>query len=128
MSPGPRVMLARVVLLVRLGKLATDFQAQRVTVEIQAPQVHLVPKEKATPAPWALLVCRDFQENPALRESASLDQRGILVSEGCLVYRDLQAKASKDLRVTPGGPAPRGQQGHQGKEFKDQRVSRGPRA
>lgn len=38
-SPGQRVILAQVVLQVRLGRLATDFLVQRVTVEIQVLQV-----------------------------------------------------------------------------------------
>eukprot|EP00064_Thunnus_orientalis_P013811 superscaffoldBa00002304_g13851 len=120
----PRVILVQVVLLVRLGRLATDFQVQRVTVEIQALQVHSVPKEMAIPALWALQVCLDFQENPGQKEWASLDQRGILVSEGYLVYRDLRAKASKDLRLrltvssvlqgNPGRPGPLGPTGPPG--------------
>lgn len=128
LSPGPRVILAQVVLLVQLGRLATDFLVQRATVEIQALQVLQVPKETAIPAPWGLLVCLDFQENPAQKEWASLDQRGMLVSEGCLVYQDLQVKAYKDLWVTLGDLALQGQQGHKDKEFKDQRVNKGPRA
>lgn len=103
------------------------FLVQRVTVEIEALQVHSVPKEMATLVPLAHLACLDFQENPALREWASKDQRGILVSEGCQVYQDLLARAFKDLRVTLGAQALQGQQGHKDKEFKDQRVNRGLR-
>lgn len=51
-----------------------------------------------------------------------------MVSEDFLVYRDPLAKASKDLWVTLGGPAPRGQRGHRDKESKDQRGNSGPRA
>lgn len=120
-------MWAQVVLLVQLGRLATGFLVQRATVEIQAPQGRSVPKEMAIPAPRARLVCLDFQENPALRDWASLDQRGMLVSEGCQVCQDLRAKASRDLRVTQAGLALKGHRGHKDKEFKDQRVSRGPR-
>lgn len=104
--------MARAVLQVRLERLATDFLVQRATAAIEAPQVHSAPKETAILAPWVLLVCLDFQENLALREWASLDQRGILVFEGCLVYQDLRARASKDLRVTLGGQALQGQRGH----------------
>lgn len=127
-SLDPRVMLVRVVLLVQLGRLATDFLVQRVTEEIWAPQVRSVPRETASPAPRVHLVCLDFQENPGPKAWASPDQRGILDSEGCRVYRDLRAKASKDLRVTSGDLVHQGQLGHRDKEFRGQRASRGPRA
>lgn len=88
----------------------------------------MVPKERAIPAPWVHLVCLDFQENPVLKEWASLDRRVMLVLEGCQVYQDLQVKASKDLWVTLGVLALQALLGHKDKEFKDQRVNRGLRA
>lgn len=126
-SLDPRVILVQMALLVQLGRLAMDFLVLRVTEEIEALQAHLVPKETAILAPWVLLGCLDFQENLGRREWAFLDRRAILDFEGCLVYQDLQVKASQDLWVTLGDLVHLGQQVLKGKEFKGQRVNRGPR-
>lgn len=123
-----RVIQAQVVHLALLGRLATDFLVQRVTVETVVQGVHLVLKEMAILALWVLLVYLDFRESLARKALVSQDQRGILASVGRLVYPDLQAKASKDLQEIKADLGLLGQQDRQVKESKDQRASRGLKA
>lgn len=123
-----RVIQAQVVHLAQLGRLATDFQVQRVTVEIPAQGVHLVLKETGILAPWGLLVCLDFQENLDRKALVSQDQRGMSAFVGHLVYPDLQAKASKDLQVIKEDLGLLVQRDQQDKESKGQRASRGLKA
>lgn len=111
-SADQRGILVQTVLLVPLGRPATDFLVQRVTEDLQARLVQPVPKETASPAQWGLLVCPGFQENPAQKGWASPDPRETLDSEGYPVYLDLQVKAFKDLRETQDDLVHRGQQGH----------------
>lgn len=127
-SAGPRVMLVQVVLQVRSGRRVMDFLVRRAIEEIEALLVRLVPKEKVFPAPWVLLVYLDSKENLDQKEQESLDQRVMLDSEGCLVYRDLQEKVFKDSRVIQVVQVLQDQQDLKDKEFKDQRVNRDPRA
>lgn len=123
-----RVILAQVVHLALLGRLATDFLVQRVTVETVVQGVHLVLKETGILALWARLVYQDFQESLGRKALVSQDQRGILASVGRLVCPDLQAKASKDLQEIKADLDLLGQQDQWVKESKGQRANKGLKA
>ncbi|TWW64017.1 Collagen alpha-1(XXVIII) chain [Takifugu flavidus] len=139
-SQDPRVMLAHLVFLVQSVRLAMDFLAQSSNDQLACLQGDRGESGPAGPAGLkgdgflgpmvrkrcrqVLLVCRDFQENPALRVWDFLGQKGMSGLGDCLVYQDLQVKAYKDHWVLPAGLVLQGQWGHQEKDFRDQRVNK----